>query len=173
VAPGRDGVHAPHRRVKQLDRVEQRRVGAEVRAQFVELYTLWDQMDGQAMPNGERQRDFEAALVEWTEWGRLDNTYILHSRSRNEMNAVAGYAVPRADLFIDTLAVIVDRDAARPLWRDYQRFMVQESPLTVLFYPQAITGMRVRLQGVEVRPMFGALGSASRWWIAPAERGTR
>jgi ABC-type transport system substrate-binding protein len=69
--------------------------------------------------------------------------------------------------------VTVDRDAARPLWQEYQRFMVQESPLTVLFYPRAIVGMRTRLQGVEVRPLFGALNSAPRWWIVPAQRGRR
>jgi ABC-type transport system substrate-binding protein len=69
--------------------------------------------------------------------------------------------------------VTVDRDAARPLWQEYQRFMVQESPLTVLFYPRAIVGMRTRLQDVEVRPQFGAFGSAQRWWIAPSQRGAR
>jgi peptide/nickel transport system substrate-binding protein len=167
---------APHANQTYTDvlpavQAQLRRVGAEVRAQFVEQYTLWDQMDGQLGPDGERHRDFEAALVEWTEWGRLDNSNILHSRSRNAWGASAGYASARADWFIDTLAVVVDREAARPLWRDYQRFMVQESPLTVLFYPHAITGMRTRLQGVEVRPMFGALGSARGWWMVPGARG--
>jgi ABC-type transport system substrate-binding protein len=147
-----------------------RRVGADVRAQFVELYTLWDQLDGEKGPDGERRRDFEAVLVELPEWGRLDNTYILHSSSRNEMQGAAGYADVRADRFIETLAVTVDRDAARPLWQEYQRYMVQESPLTVLFYPRGISAMRTRLHGVEVRPLFGALGSAQHWWIAPSER---
>jgi peptide/nickel transport system substrate-binding protein len=169
---------APHANQTYTDvlpavQAQLRRVGADVRAQFVELYTLWDQLDGQVGPDGERQREFEAALVEWGEWGRLDNTYILHSRSRNGMQAAASYANPRADWFIDTLAVTVDRDAARPLWQEYQRFMVQESPLTVLFYPRAITAMRTRLQDVESRPQFGAFGSAQRWWIAPGERSTR
>lgn len=176
--PLRFTLKAPHANQTYTDilpavQAQLQRVGVEVRAQFVELYTMWDQMDGQVGPNGERRRDFEAVLVEWDEWGRLDNTYILHSRSRNGMQAAAGYANPRADWFIDTLAVIVDRETARPLWREYQRFMVQESPLTVLFYPQSIVGMRTRLQGVEVRPLFGALNSAPRWWVAPVERADR
>jgi peptide/nickel transport system substrate-binding protein len=169
---------APHANQTYTDvlpavQAQLRRVGADVRAQFVELYTLWDQLDGRVEAGGERHRDFEAALVEWSEWGRLDNTYILHSSSRNEMQGAAGYADARADRFIERLAVTVDRDAARPLWRDYQRFMVQESPLTVLFYPHATVAMRTRLQGVEVRPQLGAFGSTQRWWIAPAERSTR
>jgi hypothetical protein len=53
------------------------------------------------------------ALVEWSAWGRLDNTYILHSSSRNQMQRAAGYADACADRFIETLAVTVDRDAAR------------------------------------------------------------
>jgi peptide/nickel transport system substrate-binding protein len=169
---------APHANQTYTDvlpavQAQLRRVGADVRAQFVEMYTLWDQLDGEVGPDGERRRDFEAALVEWTEWGRLDNTFILHSSSRNAMQGAAGYADDRADRFIEALAVTVERDAARPLWRDYQRFMVQESPLTVLFYPRGIAGMRTRLQGVEVLPVMGAFGSAQRWWIAPSARSGR
>jgi ABC-type transport system substrate-binding protein len=89
------------------------------------------------------------------------------------MQAAASYANPRADWFIDTLAVTMDGESARPLWREYQRFMVQESPLTVLFYPKAVAGIRTRLQGVEVMPQNGALGSVHRWWIAPSERSGR
>jgi hypothetical protein len=48
--------------------------------------------------------------------------------------------------------------------------MVQESPLTVLFYLYR-SAWRTRLQGVEVRTLFGASGSAQRWWIAWGERG--
>jgi hypothetical protein len=33
--------------------------------------------------------------------------------------------------------------------------------------------MRMRLQGVEVRPLYGALASAHRWWIAPQAQGRR
>jgi hypothetical protein len=35
-----------------------------MRAQFVEFYTLWDQVDGQRGPDGARRRDYEAALVD-------------------------------------------------------------------------------------------------------------
>jgi peptide/nickel transport system substrate-binding protein len=147
-----------------------RRVGADVRAEFVELYTMWDQVDGRIGSDGQRERDFEAVLYQWSDWLRLDNSYILHSRSRNEVMAAPGYANARADWFMDTLAVTMDREAARPLWQEYQRFMVQESPLTVLFYPYNIFAVRTRLQGVEVEPGGGPLATAQRWWIAPAER---
>lgn len=45
-----------------------RRVGADVRAQFVEPYTLWDEVDGQVAPDGVRHRDF-AAAVSWPDRG--------------------------------------------------------------------------------------------------------
>ncbi|MBA4156966.1 MAG: hypothetical protein H0X65_05765 [Gemmatimonadetes bacterium] len=150
-----------------------RRVGADVQAQFVELNTMWGQVEGRIGADGERQRDFEAMLFQWSEYIRLDNTYILHSRSRNEAFASASYANPRADGFMDTLAVTLDREAARPLWREYQRFMVQESPFTVLFYPYNILAVRSRIQGVEFDAGGGVLASARRWWIVPGARGRR
>jgi peptide/nickel transport system substrate-binding protein len=150
-----------------------RGVGADVRAQFVELYTMWDQVDGRIGPDGERQRDYEALLFQWDEYIRLDNSYILHSRSRNEPFAAASYSNARADWFMDTLAVTLDREAARPLWREYQRLMVQESPFTVLFYPYNILGVRDRLQGVELDTGGGLLTSAPRWWLMPDARRRR
>jgi peptide/nickel transport system substrate-binding protein len=73
-----------------------RRVGADVQAQFLELNTRWGQVEGRIGPDGERERDFEALLFQWGEYIRLDNSYILHSRSRNESFAGASYSNARA-----------------------------------------------------------------------------
>jgi peptide/nickel transport system substrate-binding protein len=86
-----------------------RQVGADVRAQFVEMYTLYDMVDGERQPNGERRRDFEAVLVPWGSRGRLDDRFLLHSRSRNDAAAAPGFVHARADWLIDTLAVTADR----------------------------------------------------------------
>jgi hypothetical protein len=72
---------------------------------------------------------------------------------------------------MDTLAVTLGREAARPLWREYQRFMVQESPFTVLFYPYNILAVRTRLHGVDLEGGGGLLASAASWWIAPGVSG--
>jgi peptide/nickel transport system substrate-binding protein len=150
-----------------------RQLGADVQAQFLELSTMWDRVGGSLDANGERVRDFDALLFQWDEYVRLDNSYILHSRNRDHGFNTAGYANPRADWFMDTLAVTLDRETARPLWREYQRFMVQESPFTVLFYPYHTLAVRHRLQGVEFDAAGGLLASAPRWWIVPGARGRR
>jgi ABC-type transport system substrate-binding protein len=72
---------------------------------------------------------------------------------------------------MDTLAVTADREAARPLWREYQRLMVKEAPMVVLFYPHALLGVRERLRGAEFDAAGGAFTSAPRWWIARQDRG--
>jgi peptide/nickel transport system substrate-binding protein len=145
-----------------------RRVGADVQAQFLEMNTMWARVGPRT--TGDSERDFEALLFQWDEYIRLDNSYILHSRNRDHGFNTASYADARADWFMDTLAVTLDREAARPLWREYQRFMVQESPFTVLFYPYNILALRTRLQGVTLDAGEGLLASAPRWWIEPGAR---
>jgi hypothetical protein len=58
----------------------------------------------------------------------------------------------------------MDREEARPLWREYQRLLVQESPYTVLFYPERPAGVRTRLQGA-VMDIRGETITAKDWWI--------
>ena len=68
---------------------------------------------------------------------------------------------------MDTLAVILDREVALPLWRDYQRLMVREAPITVLFYPSTVLAASADLQGVEAGPGRHVFRSAAGWWILP------
>jgi ABC-type transport system substrate-binding protein len=69
----------------------------------------------------------------------------------------------------DSLAVSIDRDRARPLWKEYQRLMVEEAPVTVVYYPRGTAAVSERLQGVEIDGR-GLLNTAPRWWIVPGKR---
>lgn len=148
-----------------------RQIGVDARPQILEETTLIDQLVGNVNARGERERDFEAVISSWLNPRTKDDTEILHSRSLDEPNGDAGFSHPRADWLLDTLRLITDPDQSRPLWREYQRLIVQESPFTVLYYPEAIWGVRNRLQGVEMSAATGHfLHTAHRWWIPPRER---
>jgi hypothetical protein len=68
---------------------------------------------------------------------------------------------------LDSLAVTLNRPAAARLWRDYQRAIVEESPLVVLFYARGINGVRRSLHGL-VTDWRGPLASVQEWWQEPA-----
>jgi peptide/nickel transport system substrate-binding protein len=115
------------------------------------------------------RRNFDAVVSSWVTYVRQDDADILHSRNVDRPYQYVGFANPRADQLIDTVAVMMDRDAARPLWLEYQRLMVEEAPYVPLYYPKRLTGIRNRVQGVEM-DIRGELPTVTQWWIAPRER---
>jgi ABC-type transport system substrate-binding protein len=70
---------------------------------------------------------------------------------------------------IDTLNVLLDRDAALPLWREYQELIANEAPYIALYYPERLNAVRSRLRGV-VFDVRGETTTAASWWIHPRAR---
>jgi peptide/nickel transport system substrate-binding protein len=163
--------YASYNEAAVIAQAQMRRVGVDAVLQPVELNTLIDQLVGWVDARGRRTRDFEAVVLGWVDGAfHKDDAIYLHSRVADEPNGQAGYTNPRADWLMDTLGVTLDRQAARPLWREYQRLLAQEQPYTVLYYPDALYAVRDRLQGVEMDRR-GSFISIARWWIAPARGG--
>jgi peptide/nickel transport system substrate-binding protein len=160
---------ATHHQTATVVQAQLRRIGVDVQIRVLEEGTLMTQLEGRLDARGERRRDFDAVLTRWEHGPRSDETYFLHSRYRDDPLAIPGFADPRADGFMDTLAVTLDREAARPLWRDYQRLMVQEAPVTVLFYETPVAARAGQLQGV-VMDARGPFVTAQKWWLAPGTR---
>ncbi|HEX8693339.1 MAG TPA: ABC transporter substrate-binding protein [Longimicrobium sp.] len=146
------------------------KLGVQVTPRLVEWNTLISQLQGTEGAGGKRTRDFEATVNSWVDYFRKDDKDILHCTNLERPYQYVGYCNPRADQLIDTLAVLMDRDQAMPLWKEYQHLMVQESPYTVLYYPKRLTGVSRRLRDAEM-DIRGELTSATRWWIDPARRG--
>jgi peptide/nickel transport system substrate-binding protein len=115
------------------------------------------------------ERNFDAVVSSWVEYFQKDDSGILHSRNIDGPYQYVGYSNPRADQLIDTLAVMMDRDQARPLWQEYQRIVVQDAPYIVLYYPRRLVGVRDRLQGA-VMDVRGETQNVHEWWVAPAAR---
>jgi peptide/nickel transport system substrate-binding protein len=146
-----------------------RQIGVDVRLRLLEEGTLLGIVEGRLDGRGERVREFDAVLTNWESGVRADDSWFLHSRYRNDPISPTGFADARADALMDTLATTLDRDAARPLWKEYQRLMVRESPVTVLYYAKTLAGLSGRLQGVEMDGR-GPYFTAQRWWLLPGRR---
>ena len=155
----------------EIVQAQLRPFGIVVEPRFIEFVTMVSVLQGSVNPAGERTRDFDASVGGWVVFFRQDDTDILHCKRLNQPYQYVGFCNPRVDALIDTLAVTMDREQARPLWREYQRLMIQESPYTVLYYPERLGAVRRRLQGA-VLDIRGETITARKWWLLPDQRTT-
>lgn len=146
-----------------------RRIGVDMRLRMMEEASAFALAQGRLDAGGRRVRDFDALLTNYTTGRAADDSWFLHSRNRDNPLSLPGYADPRADSLMDTLAVTLDRDAARPLWREYQRLMVRETPVAVLLYPDFLLAVRARVHGVEANATRHAFLSAPAWRVLADE----
>jgi peptide/nickel transport system substrate-binding protein len=149
------------------------RVGVAARPEVVEFNTFVADVQGTAR-NGGRERNFDAAIGNWTDnLLRKDDSQLFHSRNRGSPRQWTSFNSPRLDLLLDTLAVVMSRDEASPIWSEYQQALLDESPILFLFYARGINAVHERLQGVPDGDPRGPLASLQRWWLATPERGRR
>jgi peptide/nickel transport system substrate-binding protein len=150
------------RDILEIVQAQLRPIGIAVSPRLVEWNTMIQTLQ-------DPRRNFDAVVSSWVTYVRQDDADILHSRNVDRPYQYVGYANPRADQLIDTVAVMMNRDEARPFWEEYQRLMVQEAPYVPLYYPRRLTGVRERLRGVEM-DIRGELPTVTQWWIAPRDR---
>jgi peptide/nickel transport system substrate-binding protein len=146
-----------------------RPLGIDVQPRLTEWTTMLAQLRGNLDAQGIRQREFDAVVSSWVDAFRKDDHDQVHSRAMNEPYQYVGYSNPVADRYIDTVAVLMDREEARPFWREYERFIVQESPYSVLYFPQRLVAVRDRVRDAEMDGR-AELVNVTRWWVAPGER---
>src|SRR5690606_33023551 len=123
------------RDMAEVIQAQLRPLGIVAEPRLVEWTTMINQLQGSLNAEGVREREFDAVISGWVNWEQKDDSGLLHSRSINGPYQYVGYANERVDELIDTLNLMVDRDAAKPLWSEYQHLVAQEAPYTVLYYP--------------------------------------
>jgi peptide/nickel transport system substrate-binding protein len=157
------------RDMAEVIQAQLRPLGIVAQPRLVEWTTMIQQLNGTLNAAGVRERQFEAVIGGWVNFEQKDDAGLLHTRNLNEPYQWVGFSDPRADRLIDTLNLIVDRNEALPLWREYQRLIAHEAPYTVIYYPERLNAVRARLRGV-VFDVRGEFPSVSEWWLHPSER---
>ena len=61
------------------------------------------------------------------------------------------------------------REAALPLWQEYQRLIAEQQPYTFVYFSERINGVHERLQNVNPDARGDWVG-IDRWWIRPDQR---
>ncbi|HKP73954.1 MAG TPA: ABC transporter substrate-binding protein [Longimicrobiaceae bacterium] len=150
--------------VTEMVQAQLARIGVQAQPRTVEWNALVTRMTSP-------ERDFDAIVSSWVDFFRKDDSDIFLCRLRGRPYQVVGFCDPAIDTMIDSLNLITDRRQAAPLWRQYQRAVVQAAPYTVLYYPRRLTGISKRLHDVQM-DVRGEFNTVAKWWIAPADRHT-
>lgn len=138
-------------------------VGVAVRATVVEPSAL------QAQVFGPERREFDGLVFGFVSDFRVDDRDLFHSDRIEQPFALTGTRNPELDRLMDTLAVIVDAKAAKPLWDEYQRLLDREHPNTFLYFPDKIDAFGARMRGVSM-DVRGEWAAVREWWIEPSLR---
>ncbi len=136
-----------NRRLQRLATILQanyRDIGIEVEVETVEWGTLVEQITTPEL------RDFDGVLLSWVAEFRLDDRDLFRSDRVDAPYGFSGTADESLDRYLDTLAVVSDRSEARSLWRDYQNRLAEVQPYTFFYFPDRLTGVNRRLEGVEM-----------------------
>jgi peptide/nickel transport system substrate-binding protein len=147
--------------IAEIMQAQLRQVGIAVIPTVVEWATLLEHI------NTPSRREFDGVVMSWIVEFKLDDTDLFHTRKLDEAYAYSGTSRPDIDRLLDELPLVVDRDEAREVWREYQTLLADEQPYTFFYFADRLEGVNQRLQGVTM-DVRGEWLSIKDWWI-PAE----
>jgi peptide/nickel transport system substrate-binding protein len=134
-------------------------VGAQLVPQVMELATGLERL---------RQGNFDVYFGRFNANLFGDPSGLVHSGPAAPYN-YGHYANARVDSLVELGMSLVDRSAARPVWRQVQEELIRDPPAAYLFYPRRLVGVSNRLQ--DVRPhIMSPINNLSEWWIAHEDR---
>jgi peptide/nickel transport system substrate-binding protein len=134
-------------------------IGVRLQPRVMEFATAVDMV---------RHGDFQAYLGVFSARLAIDPSALLASDAFDRFN-YGHYASAAADSMMDLAMKTEDREAARRIWSDFQRFMAWDQPMAFIYYPQSIVAYNRRLQ--DVRPhVLSPYTNIGEWWIDAADR---
>jgi peptide/nickel transport system substrate-binding protein len=132
-----------------------REVGVDVRPRGLEFVSFQERLTG---------KDFQAAVAGWNIGIKVDLTTFWHSNAIEDQFNFISYANPAVDALIDSAAVTLDPDAARPLWSRAQQVIADDAGYTFLFHQYDVHALDRRFRGVEMNP-YGWQYNLHEWWV--------
>jgi peptide/nickel transport system substrate-binding protein len=152
--------------IGQVMRAQLQDVGVALRPEAVDYQALMGRvLDAES-------RDFDALFLNWAHEFRVDDSDLFHSDRLEGRYQFTGIQDPQLDDYLDSLRVVADRGRATDLWRAYQRRVAELQPFMFLYYPDRLSGVRTRVQNVEIDTR-GEWVNIGLWYLDPAARGRR
>ena len=144
--------------VAEVMQAQLREVGIRAQPTVVEWATLVGQITDPT------SRDFDGVILSWEVGFRVDETDLFHSGALDGPLAFAGLEDPTLDHLLDTLRVVSEREAAAPLWAEYQLRILELQPFSYLYFPDRLNGLNTRVKGVTM-DLRGEWAGIREWWI--------
>ncbi len=112
-----------------------------------------------------QQRDFDALLAAWQADFSVNPAPLWHSRAISAGYNLVSYRNARADSLMQQARTLADRQQAMPLWREFQRLILNDCPYTFLFVEQRLAAANTRVQNVNM-DVRGWLANVRQWSVA-------
>ncbi len=152
--------------VAEIMQAQLAEIGVEAVPTVVEFATLIQQL------TDADSRDFAGVVMGWSTDVRLDDTDLFHSDKAEGPYAWSGTQRPDIDGYLDRLPLILDRDTAKQMWKEYQELLVDEQPFTFVYQSDRLDGVNKRVRGM-VMDIRGEWVNVRDWWIPSDERRRR
>jgi peptide/nickel transport system substrate-binding protein len=108
----------------------------------------FDQMSREVLPT----RDFELLLYEVEVTVDPDQYNLWHSlRIDHPMLNISGYDYSRIDILLERARTNVDRDSRTDDYRLFQRYLIEDAPVILLYHPKVFVVSRKGLNGIDIQ----------------------
>lgn len=146
------------RNVAELIQDHLARIGVRMTVRTVDAATMFGELTSP-------ERPFDATFLAWESDLRIDLRDMFHSAAIDGPFQFASYVNPEVDRLLNQLAVVRDREEARPLWHRIQEILRDDQPWGFLFYVPDLYAAGERVRGIEMDAR-GALVNLREWWLA-------
>jgi peptide/nickel transport system substrate-binding protein len=140
----------------EMMRADLQAVGVRLQPRLLEFNVIARQLTS-------ARRQFDAALLGWTNDLRLNFTDMFHSSAIDGTYQFASYRNPVIDSLIERASAEPDRNRARPLWRRFQAVLREVQPWTFLYYYPDLIVAREDLRDTDM-DVRGVFVNVNRWW---------
>lgn len=134
-----------------------KKIGIKVNIRIIEFSTFVNQYIA--------EREFEAVIMGWNLTLDPDQYSLWHSAQTapREYNFLS-YNNPRVDELYEKARVIFDQEERKKMYYEIQEIMVEDPPCIFLYFPDSLTALHKRFQGVKPAPA-GIGYNFIEWWV--------
>lgn len=97
-------------------------------------------------------KDFQAAIFT-QEVGVDPDQYVLWHSTQADLFNITGLKLPRLDKALEDGRQLVEKSDRQAKYADFQRFLLDESPVTFLYYPKYTYLVSSKVEGVDLAPL--------------------
>jgi peptide/nickel transport system substrate-binding protein len=96
------------------------------------------------------QRDFDGFISAWDADFAVNPAPLWHSEAIANGYNIVSYRSARVDSLLEQARTLVDRRVAEPLWREFQKIIVEDCPYSFLFTQERLAAVNRRVRNVKM-----------------------